>query len=84
MIRSRYNQIAHPAPDTRRERNAYNKDSIKFIKAQVESQEDSSFPADCHQAILNKMNKKSKMNRKQTNIDSKKTAIKFYVKTLNK
>ena len=32
--------------------------------AGVERQEDSSFPADSHNAILNKMNKRSKTNRK--------------------
>ena len=35
--------------------------------ARVESQGDSSFPDD-HQAILNKMNTKSRTNKKQTNI----------------
>ena len=37
----------------------------------MKSQRDSSFPADGHKAILNKMNTKSKTNRKRTNIDSK-------------
>ena len=38
--------------------------------AQMKSQRDSSFPADGHKASLNKMNNKSKTNRKQTNIDN--------------
>ena len=36
----------------------------------MKSQRDSSFPADGHKAILNKMNNKSKTNRKRTNIDN--------------
>ena len=35
----------------------------------MKSQNDSYFPADGHKAILNKMNNKSKTNRKQMNID---------------
>ena len=42
----------------------------KIKTARVESQEDSFFPEDCHQAILDKMNKLSKTNRKRTNIDN--------------
>ena len=38
--------------------------------AQVKSQKDSSFPTDGHKAILNKLNSKSKVNRKWTNIDN--------------
>ena len=34
----------------------------------MKSQMDSSFPADGQKAILNKMNNKSKTNRKRTNI----------------
>ena len=34
----------------------------------MKSQTDSSFPADDHKAILNKMNNKSKTNRKRMNI----------------
>ena len=41
---------------------------IKSVRA--ESQGDSSFPADCHQVIINKMNTKSKKNIKRTNIDN--------------
>ena len=37
----------------------------------MKSQGDSSFPADGHKAILNKMNNKSKTNRKRTNIDNR-------------
>ena len=36
----------------------------------MKSQQDSSFPADDHSAILNKMNNKSKTNRRRTDIDS--------------
>ena len=36
----------------------------------AENQEDNSFPADGHQAILNRMNAKSKTNIKRTNIDN--------------
>ena len=35
----------------------------------MKSQRDSSFPADGHKAIPNKMNNKSKTNRKRLNID---------------
>ena len=38
--------------------------------AQAGSQEDSYFTADGHQAILNKMNKKPKRNRKWTNTNN--------------
>ena len=37
----------------------------------MKSQRDNSFPADGHKAILNKMNNKSKTNRKRTNIVNK-------------
>ena len=36
----------------------------------MKSQRDSSFPADGHKAILNKMKNKSKTNRKRTNINN--------------
>ena len=36
----------------------------------MKSQWDSSSPADGHKAILNKMNNKSKTNRKRKNIDN--------------
>ena len=37
---------------------------------QVKSQGDSSFPTDGRKAILNKLNSKSKTNRKRTDIDN--------------
>ena len=64
MIRNQFNRIPHPALNTKRER-----DGIKIKTEQVKSQGDSSFPTDDHKAILNKLNSKSKMNRKRTNID---------------
>ena len=36
----------------------------------MKSQGDSSFPADGHKAILNKINNKAKTNRKRTYIDN--------------
>ena len=45
------------------------KTALKVKTPQVKSQGHSSFPADGHKAILNKMNNKSKTNRKRTNID---------------
>ena len=36
----------------------------------MKSQGDSSFPTDGHKAILNKLNSKSKTNRKLTNIEN--------------
>ena len=41
----------------------------KVKTARAESQEDSFFPADGHQTILNKINKKSETNRKRTDTD---------------
>ena len=41
--------------------------------AHVESQEDSSFPTDGHHVIQTKMNKKSKTNKTQTDIDNSNT-----------
>ena len=69
MISNRYNRTPHAATDTKRERNTYNQDGIKIKSIRAESQEDSSFPADDHRDILNKMNKTSKTNRNLTNID---------------
>ena len=46
------------------------KNGIKYGTTQVESQENSSFLADGHQTILNKVNKKSKTNRRRTNNDN--------------
>ena len=57
MIRNRYNRIPHPAPDTKWERDTKIKTTL------MKSQGDSSFPADGHKAILNKMDNKSKTNR---------------------
>ena len=62
MIRNRNNSTSRL---TRRERNTPTEDVIKYDTAQAEGPEYSSFPADCHQAILNKPNRKSKRNRKQ-------------------
>ena len=67
MIRNRYNRIPHPALNTKPERDTYNLDCTKIKTAQVKRQGDSSFPTDGHKAILNKLNSKSKTNRKQTN-----------------
>ena len=49
--------------DRKRERNTNAKDGIKYKIAQAERQEDDYFPADGHQAILNKTNKQSKTIR---------------------
>ena len=62
-------RIPHPALNTKRERDTYNKDGTNIKTAKVKSQGDSSFPTYGHKAILNKLNSKSKTNRKQTNID---------------
>ena len=70
MIRNRYYWIPHPALNTKMERDTYNKDDNKIKTAKVKSQGDSSFPTDGHKAILNKLNSKSKTNRKRTNIDN--------------
>ena len=59
MIRNRYNQIPHPAPNTKWERDTYNQDGTKIKTTQVKSQGDKSFPADGHKASLNKMYNKS-------------------------
>ena len=63
MIRNWYNQIPHPALNTNRERDTYNKDGTKKKTAQVKSQGDSSFPTDGHKAILNKLNSKSSLSQ---------------------
>ena len=70
MIKNRYNRIPHPDPNTTRERDTYNLDGIKLKTVRVKSQEDSYIPTDGHKAILNKLNCKSKTNRKRTNIDN--------------
>ena len=70
MIRNRYNKIPYPALNTKRERDTYNLEGTKIKTAKAKSQGDSSFPTDGHKAILNKLNSKSKTNRKQTNIDN--------------
>ena len=70
MIKNRYNRIPYPALNTKRERDTYNLDGTKINTAQVKSQGDSSFPTVGHKAILNKLNRKSKTNRKRTNIDN--------------
>ena len=67
MIRNRYNQILHPALNTKREKGYLH---TKIKTAQLKSQGDSSFPTAGHKAILNKLNSKSKTNRKQMNIDN--------------
>ena len=68
MIRNQYNQIRHPAPDTKQERNTNNEVGIKNKTAQAENQEVSSFPADGHWTILNKANKKSKKQNADNDI----------------
>ena len=70
MIKNRYNRIPHPALNTKRERDAYNQDGTKTWTAQVKSQGGRPFPTDGHKATLNKLNSKSKTNRKRTNIDN--------------
>ena len=70
VIRNRYNRIPHPAPNTKWEMDTYNWDGAKIKTTQMKNQMDSSFPADCHNAFLNKMNNKSKTSRKRTNIDN--------------
>ena len=70
MIRNRYNQIPHPALNTKQERYTYNLDGTKIKTAQAKSQGDSSFPTDGHKAILNTLNSKSKTNRQRTNINN--------------
>ena len=70
MIRNRYNQIPHPALNTKRERDTYNLEGTKIKTEHVKSQGDSSFPTDGHNAILNKLISLSKTNRKRTNIDN--------------
>ena len=70
MIRNRYNRIPHPALNIERERVTYNYDDTEIKTAKVKSQGDSSFPTDGQKAILNKLNNKSKTNRKRTNIDN--------------
>ena len=52
------------------QRNTYKKDGIKYKLAQAQSQEDSFVPADVHQATLKKAYKKSRTNRKRTNIEN--------------
>ena len=61
-------RIPHTAPDTTRETNTNNQECRKKNTAQAESKEVISFPADVHQAILNKINNSSKTNRKRTHI----------------
>ena len=72
MIKNRYNRIPYPALNTKREREraTYNLDRTKIKTTQVKSQRNSSFPTAGHKAILNKLNSKSKTNRKRTNIDN--------------
>ena len=70
MIRNRYDRIPYPALNTKRERDTYNLDGTKIKTAQVKCQGDSSFPTDGHKAILNKLDSKSKANRKRTNNDN--------------
>ena len=51
MIRNRYKRIPRPGQDINREWNVNTKDDIK--QNILESQDDSSFPVDGHQAIPN-------------------------------
>ena len=67
MSRNRCNRVPYPAPNTK----INGKETRAKIKTtQAKSQRDSSFPADGHKAILNKMNNKSKTNNKRTNTDN--------------
>ena len=79
MIRNRYNRIqlalntngkGTPTIKTALKNNNKKTKTKKNKKkkkktAQVKSQEDSSFPKDCHKAILNKLNSKSKTKKKK-------------------
>ena len=68
MIRNPYNRIPHHALNTKRD--TYNQDGTKIKTVQEKSQSDSSFPTIGHKDILNKLNSKSKTNRKRTKIDN--------------
>ena len=70
MIWNRYNGILHPAPNSKWERDTYNLDGTKIKTTQMKSQKDSSFLADGRKAIVNKVNNKSKTNRKRKKIDN--------------
>ena len=61
MIRKQYKRIPHPALNTKRERDTYNYDGTKIKTAHGQNPR-----ADGHKAILNKLNSKSKTNRKRT------------------
>ena len=50
-------------------KNTITVDGINYKTARAESQEDSSFPADGQQAMLNKANRMSKTYTKKTNTD---------------
>ena len=63
MIRNRYNRIPHPALNTKRKRDTYNKGGTKIKTAQLKNQRDSSFHKLGHKTVLNKFNSKSKTNR---------------------
>ena len=52
-----------PAQDIKLERSANTKDGMMYNTTQAKSQEGISFPADGHQAVLNKANKKLRRNR---------------------
>ena len=65
MIRNRYNQISYPSPESGKEPKQPIRHKVKQQAA--DSQEVSSFPADVHQGILNKLSKNSKTNRKRSN-----------------
>ena len=61
--------ILAQTPNGKRTKTIKNKTALSK-KAEAECQEDSSFPADGHQAILNKMNKKTKTTRRRTSTDN--------------
>ena len=71
MIRTRYNRIPYPTLNTKWERDTYSQDGTKLKTAQVKSQGGSCFPTDVHKAILNKLNSKSKTNRKRRTLTIK-------------
>ena len=70
MIRNRYNRIPHLPQTPNGKGTRTTKTALKLKTTQMKSQRDNSSPADGHKAILNKMNNKSKTNRKRTNIDN--------------
>ena len=57
MTRNQYNRISNPPQNIKRKKGIKTKEDIKYNTTQSKGQQDRSFPADGHQAILNKDNK---------------------------